>query len=63
MSDRPTPDVTPQLAISAFAVLQQYCNGISSHECITCAFYSVCEDCFIRCPGDQGKVIRELQGK
>lgn len=27
-------DVTPQLAVSAFAVLQQYCNSISPHDCI-----------------------------
>ena len=56
-------DITPQLAISAFSVLQRYCNAISSHECITCAFYSVCEDFFTRCPGDQGGVISELQRK
>lgn len=27
MSDKLTPDITPQLAISAYHVLQQYCTG------------------------------------
>lgn len=30
MSDKLTPEITPQLAISAFAVLHQYCP-----ECFT----------------------------
>ena len=34
-----SPDITPQLAISAFAVLHQYCSSISPHDCIRCAFY------------------------
>ena len=55
------PEVTPQLAISAFAVLQQYCNSISPHDCNTCTFYNVCPECFMGCPGDQGEVIRKLQ--
>ena len=25
MTDKPTPDITPNLAISAYHVLQQYC--------------------------------------
>lgn len=61
MPDKLTPEITPQLAVSAFAVLHQYCSSISPHECITCVFYSVCEDCFIRCPGDQSETIRKLQ--
>lgn len=34
-----SPDITPQLAISAFTVLHQYCSSISPHDCIRCAFY------------------------
>ena len=55
------PDITPQLAISAFAVLHQYCNSISPHDCNRCAFYEHCPECFMGCPGDQGEVIRKLQ--
>lgn len=54
-------DVTPQLAASAFAVLQQYCNSISPHDCIRCTFYEHCPECFMGCPGDQGEIIRKLQ--
>lgn len=61
MNDKLTPDITPQLALLAFAVLQQYCNSISPHDCITCAFYNVCPECFMGCPGDQGDTIRKLQ--
>ena len=61
MNNKPTPDITPQLAISAFAVLQQYCNSISLHDCIRCTFYEHCPECFMGCPGDQGEVIRKLQ--
>lgn len=32
------PDITPQLAISAFTVLHQYCSSISPHDCIRCTF-------------------------
>ena len=56
-----SPDITPQLAISAFAVLQQYCNSISPHDCIRCTFYEHCPECFMGCPGDQGETIRKLQ--
>lgn len=56
-----SPDITPQLAISAFAVLHQYCSSISPHDCIRCAFYKHCPECFMGCPGDQGEVIRKLQ--
>jgi hypothetical protein len=55
------PEITPQLAISAFAVLHQYCNSISPHDCIRCAFYEHCPECFMGCPGNQGEVIRKLQ--
>ena len=55
------PDITPQLAISAFAVLHQYCSSISPHDCIRCTFYEHCPECFTGCPGDQGEVIRKLQ--
>ena len=27
MNNKPTPDITPNLAISAYHVLQQYCTG------------------------------------
>lgn len=52
MSDKLTPEITPQLAISAFAVLHQYCSSIS---------YEYCPECFTGCPGDQGETIRKLQ--
>ena len=55
------PDITPQLAISAFAVLQQYCDSISPHECMKCVFYEHCQEYFMGCPGDQGETIRKLQ--
>lgn len=42
-----TPEITPQLAISAFAVLHQYCNSISPHDCIRCTFYEHCPECFM----------------
>lgn len=61
MSDKLTPEITPQLAISAFAVLHQYCSSISPHDCIRCTFYEHCLECFMGCPGDQGEVIRKLQ--
>jgi hypothetical protein len=61
MTDKPTPDITPQLAISAFTVLHQYCSSISPHDCIRCTFYEHCPECFMGCPGDQGEVIRKLQ--
>lgn len=61
MNDKPTPDITPRLAISAYNVLQQYCSSISPHDCITCAFYSVCPECFMGCPGDQSETIRKLR--
>lgn len=55
------PDITPQLAISAFAVLHQYCSSISPHDCIRCTFYEHCPKCFMGCPGDRGETIRKLQ--
>ena len=55
------PEITPQLAISAYAVLHQYCNSISPHDCNRCAFYEHCPECFMGCPGEQGEVIRKLQ--
>lgn len=61
MPDKLTPEITPQLAISAFAVLHQYCSSISPHDCIRCAFYEHCLECFMGCPGDQGETIRKLQ--
>lgn len=59
--DKLTPEITPQLAISAFTVLHQYCSSISPHDCIRCTFYEHCPECFIGCPGDQGETIRKLQ--
>lgn len=61
MPDKLTPEITPQLAISAFAVLHQYCGSISPHDCIRCAFYEHCPGCFMGCPGGQGETIRKLQ--
>lgn len=61
MNDKPTPEITPQLAISAFAVLQQYCDSFSVHNCIRCTFYEYCPECFMGCPGEQGEIIRKLQ--
>ena len=55
------PEITTQLAISAFAVLQQYCDSISPHECTKCVFYEHCTESFMKCPGDQGEIIRKLQ--
>lgn len=55
------PDITPNIAISAFAVLHQYCSSISPHDCIRCTFYEHCPECFMGCPGDQGETIRKLQ--
>lgn len=49
MPDKLTPEITPQLAISAFAVLHQYCGSISPHDCIRCAFYEHCPGCFMGC--------------
>lgn len=62
MNSKLTPEITPQLAISAFAVLHQYCSSISPHDCIRCTFYEHCPECFMGCPGDQGEIIRKLQG-
>ena len=56
-----SPDITPQLAISAFTVLHQYCSSISPHDCIRCTFYEHCPECFMGCPGDQGETIRKLR--
>lgn len=61
MNDKLTPEITPQLAVSAFSVLHQYCSSISPHDCIRCTFYEHCPECFMGCPGDQGEMIRKLQ--
>lgn len=56
-----SPDITPQLAISAFTVLHQYCSSISPYDCIRCVFYEHCPECFTGCPGDQGETISKLR--
>lgn len=61
MNDKLTPEITPQLAISAFTVLHQYCSSIGPHDCIRCTFYEHCPECFMGCPGDQGETVRKLR--
>nr|DAE51607.1 MAG TPA: hypothetical protein [Caudoviricetes sp.] len=43
MADKPTPYITPNLAISAYHVLQQYCQSVN---CKDCAFCEQCSECF-----------------
>lgn len=45
------PDITPQLAISAYHVLQQYCTG-QPVNCKGCGFYEHCPECFQGIPCD-----------
>lgn len=45
------PDITPQLAISAYHVLQQYCAGQPA-DCRGCGFYEHCPECFQGIPCD-----------
>lgn len=47
--NKPTPDITPNLAISAYNVLQQYCTGQPA-DCKGCGFYEYCPECFIGPP-------------
>ncbi len=49
MNNKPTPDITPNLAISAYNVLQQYCTGQPT-DCKGCGFYEYCPECFIGPP-------------
>lgn len=51
MPDKLTPDITPQLAISAYHVLQQYCTG-QTVNCKDCGFYEHCPECFQGTPCD-----------
>ena len=51
MSDKLTPDITPNLAISAYHVLQQYCTGQPA-DCKGCGFYEYCPECFRGMPCD-----------
>lgn len=51
MSDKPIPDMTPNLAISAYHVLQQYCTGQPA-DCRGCGFYEHCPECFQGIPCD-----------
>ena len=51
MNNRPTPDITPNLAISAYHVLQQYCTGQPA-DCKGCGFYEHCPECFRGMPCD-----------
>lgn len=41
MNDKLTPDITPQLAISAFVVLYQYCSSISHMTASDVHFMSI----------------------
>ena len=52
MPDKPTPDITPNLAISAYNVLAQYCQGQPS-DCKGCGFYEHCPECFQGVPCDR----------
>nr|DAQ73869.1 MAG TPA: hypothetical protein [Caudoviricetes sp.] len=45
------PDITPNLAISAYHVLQQYCTG-QPVDCKGCGFYEHCPECFRGMPCD-----------
>lgn len=45
------PDITPNLAISAYHVLQQYCTGQPAN-CKGCGFYEHCPECFQGIPCD-----------
>lgn len=45
------PDITPNLAISAYHVLQQYCTGQPA-DCKGCGFYEYCPECFQGIPCD-----------
>lgn len=51
MNNKPTPDITPKLAISAYHVLQQYCTGQPA-DCKDCGFYKYCPECFQGIPCD-----------
>lgn len=51
MSDKPIPDITPNLAISAYNVLQQYCTRQPT-DCKGCGFYEYCPECFRGMPCD-----------
>ena len=46
-----SPDITPNLAISAYHVLQQYCTGQPA-DCKGCGFYEHCPECFRGMPCD-----------
>lgn len=45
IDNKSTPDITPNLAISAYNVLQQYCAGQPA-DCKGCGFYEHCPECF-----------------
>lgn len=51
MNNKPKPDITPNLAISAYRVLQQYCTGQPA-DCKGCGFYEHCPECFQGIPCD-----------
>ena len=51
MNNKPKPDITPNLAISAYRVLQQYCTGQPA-DCRGCGFYEHCPECFQGIPCD-----------
>lgn len=51
MNNKPTPDITPNLAISSYYVLQKYCTGQPA-DCKGCGFYEHCPECFQGIPCD-----------
>lgn len=51
MNNKHKPDITPNLAISAYRVLQQYCTGQPA-DCKGCGFYEHCPECFQGIPCD-----------
>ena len=51
MNNKPKPDIAPNLAISAYRVLQQYCTGQPA-DCKGCGFYEHCPECFQGIPCD-----------
>lgn len=51
MNNKPKSDITPNLAISAYRVLQQYCTGQPA-DCKGCGFYEHCPECFQGIPCD-----------
>lgn len=60
MSDKPTPDITPNLATSAYHVLQQYCTGQLS-DCKGYGFYKQKSDRIGQKGNNMNKVIKWIK--